>query len=281
MPGSASRTTDHCDRPSALAPAGAADTHAGGVGDRPLDLSGPARSRAMTRVGSVRPLGKCADSVSIAADRFGLHPELLGLRQADRCAQQAGAQQRQGRRSRPPRPRRAAVPPPSATRCHDTAVGKGSALPACGTNGQNSRLPNRASSGGSTSSTNTAATTRPVAACTPRLRVLGDDANSSVSRASTTVALLARIGGSRPAHRGARWRRGGSSLRPQLLAVAGDQQQRIVGARPEHQHAGDARRRPVGGQSESTAATAAPTTAATRSANPITASGTSHSTGER
>ena len=67
--------------------------------------------------------------------------------------------------------------------------------PVCGMKGQNSRLPNNASSGGNTSSTYTAATTRPDAACTPRLRVLGDDANSSVSNASTTVALLATIAG--------------------------------------------------------------------------------------
>ena len=44
-----------------------------------------------------------------------------------------------------------------------------------------------------------AATTRPDAACTPRLRVVGEAASSSESRASTTVALLARIAG--PANR--------------------------------------------------------------------------------
>src|SRR5690242_18174104 len=64
-------------------------------------------------------------------------------------------------------------------------------VPGRGMNGQNNRLPNNASSGGSTSSTYTAATTRPEAACTPRLLVLGDDANTNVSNASTTVALLA------------------------------------------------------------------------------------------
>ena len=46
-----------------------------------------------TRVGSVSPLGKCSASVSIAGHRFRLYPELLGLRQPDRCGQQAGAQQ--------------------------------------------------------------------------------------------------------------------------------------------------------------------------------------------
>ena len=86
----------------------------------------------------------------------------------------------------------------SAMRCQIPLSVRGF-VPTCGMNGQNNRFPNNASSGGSTSSTNTAATTRPAAACTPRLRVLGDEANTKVSRASTTVALLARIAG--PARR--------------------------------------------------------------------------------
>jgi len=66
-------------------------------------------------------------------------------------------------------------------------------------NGQNNRFPNNAGNGGSTSRTNTAAITNPDAACTPRLLVLGAAANTKVSRASTTVALLAMIAG--PARR--------------------------------------------------------------------------------
>ena len=78
----------------------------------------------MTRVGSVRPLGKVRRQCLVAADRLGLHPELLGLRQADRCAQQSGAQQRQSG----DRHHRDTARPP----CHrlgdavpDSAVGKG------------------------------------------------------------------------------------------------------------------------------------------------------------
>ena len=87
----------------------------------------------------------------------------------------------------------------SAMRCQIPLSVRGFA-PTRGMNGQNSRRPNSASRGGRTSSTNTAATTSPDAACTPRLRVLGDEASTSVSRASTTVALLARIAGPGLAH---------------------------------------------------------------------------------
>ncbi|WP_331250433.1 MMPL family transporter, partial [Mycobacterium colombiense] len=60
------------------------------------------------------------------------------------------------------------------------------ALAACGMNGQNNLRPQTASSGGRITSTEIAATTRPHAASAPRLRVLGVDANSRVSSASTT-----------------------------------------------------------------------------------------------
>ena len=65
--------------------------------------------------------------------------------------------------------------------------------------GQNNFGPNNPSSGGNTNSTKIAATSSPEAACTPRLRVVGDCASSRVSSASTTVALLATIAG--PAQR--------------------------------------------------------------------------------
>ena len=68
--------------------------------------------------------------------------------------------------------------------------------------GQNSRRPHSANSGGSTTRTDTAATTRPHAASAPRLRVLGVEAKIRVSNASTTVALLATMAG--PAIRTAR-----------------------------------------------------------------------------
>ncbi len=78
--------------------------------------------------------------------------------------------------------------------------------------GQNKRRPHSASSGGSITRADTAATTSPHAARAPRLRVLGVDANSKVSNASTTVALLATIAGPatrtarRKASRCSRWR---------------------------------------------------------------------------
>ena len=105
-------------------------------------------------------------------------------------------------------------------------------------------------------------------------------ASSSVSSASTTVALLATIAG--PAWRtavrsAARWF--GSS--GQFLAVTGDQQQCVVGARAEHQHAGDAGGRAVGGQPRQAAATTPPSTVGDRSASAITSSGTSHRIGDR
>ena len=223
--------------------------------------------------------GEVGGNGVVAGDRFGLDAELLGLRQArwacreSRIARTASSGSTRWRPGPDAAPRRRRS---GATHRSSTV----SESPGCGMNGQNSRTPHSASSGGSTSSENTAATTRPVAACTPRLRVLGADANSRVSSASTTVALLATIAG--PAVRtavcsAARWSRRSS---PQLLAVARNQQQRIVGARPEHQHAGDAGRRTVRGQAGRDVR-AAPATAPTRSANAITSSGTSHSTGER
>ena len=62
--GSASRTTDHWVRPPGTAPAGFAETTPGVAGDGALYLGGAVASSAMTRVGSVRPLGKWAASVS-------------------------------------------------------------------------------------------------------------------------------------------------------------------------------------------------------------------------
>ena len=98
----------------------------------------------------------------------------------------------------------------SAMRCQAPVV-VSSSVPARGMNGQNNFGPNSASSGGSTSSTKIAATTSPAAACTPRLLVVGDWASSRVSRAKTTVALLATIAG--PAHR--------TAVRRAVLCAAG------------------------------------------------------------
>ena len=62
-------------------------------------------------------------------------------------------------------------------------------------NGQNTRRPHTARNGGSTNSTAASAISNPSAAGTPRPRVIGMVANSSVSSASTTVTFEARIAG--------------------------------------------------------------------------------------
>ena len=208
--GSALSTTDHWLRPLDDAPAGFAETTPG-VDVIACSTSAVFAVEAMTRVGSVRPLGKWSASVSYPLT------DSACTRNCSVCERPTGVVAR---------PRHSSIRPviataetraglratASATRCQMPLSVRAFA-PTLGTNGQNSRLPNSASSGGSTSSTNTAATTSPAAACTPRLRVLGDDASTSVSSASTTVALLARIAG--PAWRTAtlsasRW----FSLRP-------------------------------------------------------------------
>ena len=162
----------------------------------------------ITRVGSVSPPGKWAATASYPETDSAL------TRNCSVCESPVGVPRMPIART--PSSRIDAVATitgrratPAAIRCHAPVVTV-SESPGCGTNGQNSRTPHSASSGGSTSNENNAATTRPVAACTPRLRVLGAEANNSVSRASTTVALLATIAG--PAVRtavcsAARWSR--------------------------------------------------------------------------
>ena len=166
---------------------------------------------AMTRVGSVRPLGKWAASVSYPLT------DSACTRNASVCDRPIGVLSSPVHKIASAAMATAATRPglratASATRCQITAVCKGFGPDARDEWPEQPR-PHSTSRGGSTSSTNIAATTRPDAACTPRLRVLGEEASTNVSRASTTVALLATIAG--PAWRTAtlsasRW----FSLRP-------------------------------------------------------------------
>lgn len=155
---------------------------------------------AITTVGSDAPPGKCAASMSNPVT------ESASTRNCSVCDRPmwvvnnpvadaanmvtASAQTGPGRR-----------PTASATRCQ-TPVADIGGSPARGMNGQNTFRPHSASSGGKANNTNKAATASPQAAQIPRLRVLGVTAAISVSKASTTVALLARMAG--PAARTAR-----------------------------------------------------------------------------
>jgi hypothetical protein len=157
----------------------------------------------------------------VSAHRFRLHPELSVCERPIGVAEQSGAQHRKpgdGHASDPAGLRATA----SATRCQMPLSVTGFA-PTLGMNGQNSLRPNKPEQLRQHQSTNTAATTRPDAACTPRLRVLGEEASTSVSSARTTVALLANIAG--PACRTATRARRGDSRAAQLLPIAGDEQQ--------------------------------------------------------
>ena len=87
---------DHWVRPVADWPDGVAETTPGVVGDGALDIGGAARWRDDSGgVGETAGEMRCQGFIS--ADRLRLHAELLGLRQADGCAQQPGAQHGQSR----------------------------------------------------------------------------------------------------------------------------------------------------------------------------------------
>ena len=122
-PGSAFSTTDHWVVSAGECPVSRGRYHAGGGGDRALDLRGTVGGRDHPRrVG--QPAGEVRGERVVPVDGFGLNPELFGLRQADRRAEQAGAQQQRVRRSRrtaTPAGRRAT---PAAMRCQTPAVGQ-------------------------------------------------------------------------------------------------------------------------------------------------------------
>ena len=98
----------------------------------------------------------------------------------------------------------------------------------------------RASSAGSSVRPAATITAIPSASTGPMPGVARKSASASTSIAATTVAPAERIAGRGPLGR-ARHRRRRVAV-PQLLAVARDEQQAVVGPRPEHQHDQDRRR---------------------------------------
>ena len=110
----------------------------------------------------------------------------------------------------------------------------GSAVPKAGRTGQNTQRPQITSRAGSRVSMATRATTMPMAQTGPRPLVEFSSANSRQSMLTTTVRGAGDDGRAGPVQRH------GHGLVPvlvpaQLLAVAGHQQQGVVGARAEHQ----------------------------------------------
>ena len=178
-----------------------------------------------------------------AGGRLGRDPELLGVGQAEPGAGDAEGEDDEDRHRTRPRRQRGGRRRPGAMRAHGPRWER-SASPARGMNGQKSRRPHRTSAAGRTTSAQTTTTTTPSALVQPMLRLPPSEANSSVSRARVTVMALPATAGPPEA----------SAVRiaspvvlgaPQLLAVAGDDQQRVVGAGAEDQHAGDPRARAV------------------------------------
>ena len=125
-----------------------------------------------------------------------------------------------------------------------------------------------------------AATTMPTALASPSPRVDGNADSSRVSRAEHDGGRADQHGlagaPQRAAHRGIPVR-----LRAQLVAVAGDEQQRVVGAGAEDEDRQDAEGRLVPRRCRWPAAAWVASTAASWSATPTTSSGTSHRIGLR
>ena len=185
-------TTCHCVRPLSETPTGFTDATPGVAAIAAVTASAEPLG-AITRVGSVTPPGKCAARVlkpsteSALTLNWSISDSPIGV--PIRPVVSTPSDSTEAIATRP-----ACADTQSATRCHAPAPAI-SCVPGCGMKGQNNFRPNSASSGGRTPRTNTAATTRPAAACTPRLRVVGELASSSDNSASTTVALLAAIAG--------------------------------------------------------------------------------------
>ena len=116
--------------------------------------------------------------------------------------------------------------------------------PTCGTFGQKIQRPKTTRAAGSTTSAKVAATTTPTAQARPSPRVAGKSESSRVSRPSTTVVALESTASA------VRLQGDGHGLAavrgdPQLVAVAADQEQRVVGTGTEDEHREDADRRLV------------------------------------
>ena len=143
----------------------------------------------------------------------------------------------------PPAEAMAATIPPTSTekiarRQRFVCGGNGPPGPS-GTNGQNARRPTTTSAAGSIVSMNVIARKMPIAPIGPSPAVPLTSASTSTSSAAITVRPENRIAG--PAVLRRELHRLVLGVVPaQLLAVARDEQQRVVGAGAEHQHRQDA-----------------------------------------
>ena len=150
----------------------------------------------ITVTGWDEPAGKCrasascavTDSTSVRNSSVCDRPIFVVSRPADRAprARIATTSTAAGRRPTTP-----------AIRAH-SPVSAGSPLPTLGTNGQKIPRGRLTSAAGSTTRPKNSATTTPIAAATPRVRLLVRTAASRVSRARTTVPALPMIAGDTP-----------------------------------------------------------------------------------
>ena len=191
------------------------------------------------REGLGEPLG--------GGDRLGPVEQLVGLVEPEPHADRArwrGRPAAPACRRRPPAGRRDTSRP---TRWKTVSASTAAWSPCRGTIGQKTQRPKSTSAAGSTTSANVAATTTPTAHARPRPRVAGVSESSSVSTARNDRGRAAEHRLRRTTQR-VRHRLVPGGGRAQLVAVAGDQQQRVVGAGAEDEHREDAGRGAVPGQ---------------------------------
>ena len=235
VPGSASSTTSTWATASpAVAGPGRGDTgyRAGGV----RVTAGAAAGVVITATGWVLPAGKARARVSRPGHRLGLDPELFGLGQAGADAEptegEAGEQQGGERRDRH---RAAFTAAPSRPQSRPSRTGP----PTRGTNGQNSPRPKSTSTAGSTNSGREHGEDHTGGAGHRRAPGWSPAPKQQREYAEHDGAAAGEDGLGGAAQGGAH-RREPVLLAAQLLPVAGDEQQGVVGGGAEDQHAGDA-----------------------------------------
>ena len=161
-----------------------------------------------------QPAGEVRGKGLVAGDRFGLAPGTARSATARSVCPAGRCQQPRARRSTTVATQsRTAAPPRRRSRCHVPLVGEGFRADVRNERPEQPLPEQRQQRRQHQQDEHRRHHQTRDAACTPRLRVLGDDANSRVSSASTTVALLATIAG--PARRTA-----ASSARHGALSVA-------------------------------------------------------------
>ena len=182
-------------------------------------------------------------------DRLGLVEELVGVVEPDLDLRSTPAARTASSTSAPVMKAAGRAATRSPTRRHRPRPSTRATSPTCGTLGQKTQRPKSTRKAGSTSSTKPAATTMPIAQARPSPRVVGISESSRVSRPRKTVVALAST-----ASAVRRRARAIATLRDvvglELVAVAGDQQQGVVGAGAEDEHRQDAGGRAVPGDAE-------------------------------